>query len=160
MNSFISSSTAITIFAAATLCGCANQLASNGKPGAVRTVGAGAAAATAGHAASPDAAPVIAASSADQVALKEGITLYENGAYHDAIKHLGSASEIWVSGPKSSQLMALKYMAFSYCLTNRQTLCLKQFEKALKLDPAFDLAPGENGHPLWGPVFARAKKAK
>jgi hypothetical protein len=51
-------------------------------------------------------------------------------------------------------------MAFSYCVTSRQTLCRQQFEKALKIDPAFDLAPGEKGHPLWGAVFDRAKKRK
>jgi hypothetical protein len=49
-------------------------------------------------------------------------------------------------------------MAFSYCVSARQALCKQQFEKALKLDPAFSLAPGEHGHPLWGPVFERAAK--
>jgi hypothetical protein len=29
----------------------------------------------------------------------------------------------------------------------------------LRLDPSFDLAPGEQGHPLWGPVFVKAKLA-
>ena len=106
------------------------------------------------------APPVRTALAADLQALKEGISLYNNGDYSDAIKRLNAAPEIWVSGPKSSQLEAMKYIAFCYCLTGRNTLCRLQFEKALKLDPSFHLAPGENGHPLWGPVFARAKKAK
>ncbi len=96
--------------------------------------------------------------SQDQVALHDGINLYNNGDYKNAIKRLGGAREIWPTGPKATQIAALKYMAFSYCVTGRKTLCRQQFEKAIKLDPAFDLAPGENGHPLWGPTFVRAKK--
>lgn len=90
--------------------------------------------------------------------LKEGIALYNNGDYNGAIKRLGQAD---VSGAaRATQLEALKYTAFSYCVTSRTTLCRQQFEKAFKLDPSFDLEPGEHGHPLWGPVFVKAKKAK
>ena len=91
--------------------------------------------------------------------LKSGIAAYNNGEYALAIKRLGS-TEIWGGeGSKAGQLEALKYMAFSYCLTQRQALCRAQFERALKIDPSFDLAPGEKGHPLWGPVFVKAQKA-
>lgn len=92
-------------------------------------------------------------------ALSEGIELYDAGDYNGAIKHLSTSSEIW-KGDKASQITALKFMAFSYCVTGRQTLCRQQFEKALKLDRSFDLAAGEKGHPLWGPAFDRARKAK
>jgi hypothetical protein len=91
--------------------------------------------------------------------LNEGIELYDKGDFNGAIKHLVGATEIW-SGDKPTQVMALKYIAFSYCLTGRQVLCRQQFERAFKLDPSFDLAPGEKGHPLWEPSFERAKKAK
>ena len=107
----------------------------------------------------PQAPAQPAPPSADQVALQEGIDLYNKGDFNGAIKRLGAA-EITNGGSKARQLEALKYQAFSYCVTSRKTLCGKQFEKALKLDPAFDLAPGEHGHPLWGPVFTRLKKAK
>lgn len=108
----------------------------------------------------PAPAPAQAAPpSADQVALQEGIELYNKGDFNGAIKRLGAA-EISAGGSKARQLEALKYQAFSYCVTSRKTMCGKQFEKALKLDPSFDLAPGEHGHPLWGPVFTRLKKAK
>ncbi len=106
----------------------------------------------------PAPAPVAVKPSADQLALADGIALYNKGQFNDAIKRLASP-EIGV-GSKTSQTMALKYSAFSYCVTSRTTLCRQQFEKAFKLDPAFDLAQGEHGHPLWGPAFARAKKAK
>jgi hypothetical protein len=55
--------------------------------------------------------------------------------------------------------MALKYQAFSYCVTSRPAPCRQAFDRALRLDPSFDLAPGEHGHPLWGPVFTKAKQA-
>lgn len=90
--------------------------------------------------------------------LKEGIAMYNNGDYNGAIKRL-SAADV-TGGTKAMQLEALKYIAFSYCVTSRTTLCRLQFEKALKLDPSFDLEPGEHGHPLWGPVFTKAKKSK
>lgn len=96
---------------------------------------------------------------AAQLALNDGIDLYNKGDYNGAVKRLGGANEIW-AGDKAIQVSALKYMAFSYCVTARQTLCKLQFEKALKLDPNFDLASGERGHPLWSPAFDRAKKAK
>lgn len=96
---------------------------------------------------------------AGKAALNAGIALYDNGDYAAAVKKLGNADEIWKAS-KDVQLQALKYMAFSYCVTSQPVPCRQQFEKALKLDPAFDLAPGEKGHPLWGPVFDRAKRQR
>ncbi len=94
----------------------------------------------------------------EQGALKDGIELYNKGSYNEAIKRL-AAPEIAL-GTKADKVQALKYTAFSYCVTSRQTLCRQQFEKAFKLDPSFDLQPGEHGHPLWTPQFEKAKKAK
>lgn len=92
-------------------------------------------------------------------ALNAGIALYDRGEYAAAVKKLAGSGEIW-KADKELQLQALKTMAFSYCVTSQPTACKQQFDKALRLDPAFDLAPGEKGHPLWGPVFDRAKKKK
>lgn len=91
--------------------------------------------------------------------LNQGIDLYNRGEYQAAIKQLSGAGAIW-SGDKDLQLEALKYTAFSYCVTSRPVPCRQEFEKALKLDPRFDLSQGEKGHPLWGPVFDRLKKNK
>jgi Flp pilus assembly protein TadD len=131
-----------SLLGAALLAGCANMpFGAAGKP-----------------AANANAPTETQAQAQAPAGLKEGIALYNNGDYNGAIKRLGMAD---VTGaPKATQLEALKYTAFSYCLTSRQTLCRQQFEKALKLDPAFDLEPGEHGHPLWGPVFVKAKKGK
>lgn len=106
----------------------------------------------------PPVVPSAPAVSNDQLALGEGIELYNQGAYNDAIKRL-SAADV-VGGSKANQVIAHKYIAFSYCVTSRPVPCRQHFEKAFKLDPGFALAPGESGHPLWGPVFAKAKKAK
>lgn len=96
-----------------------------------------------------------ASRAAAQAALAEGIELYDKGQFNAAIKRLNAPAVS--SADTSVQTEALKYKAFSYCVTSRQTLCAQQFEKALKLDPDFDLERGEKGHPLWGPVFDRAK---
>lgn len=108
----------------------------------------------------PESARVAPAIPADIQALNEGIALYNDGDYNAAIAKLGNAPAIWGMQKKSTQLTALKYMAFSYCVSSRAAQCKQQFERALKLDPTFDLQPSEIGHPLWGPVFLRAKKAK
>lgn len=100
--------------------------------------------------------PAASQASAEQQALRDGIELYNKGQFNDAIKRLGSADIS--NGSKAGQVQAYKYQAFSYCVTSRQTLCRQAFEKAFKLDASFDLLPGEHGHPLWGPAFARAKK--
>ncbi|SDY48453.1 hypothetical protein SAMN04515617_11525 [Collimonas sp. OK242] len=109
-------------------------------------------------ASAPAAATVAPEPAAPAAALSDGIALYNKGSYSAAIKRLANAPEIW-SADISFQTEALKTMAFSYCVTSRKKLCKQQFEKALKLDPNFDLAPGEQGHPLWGPVFKQAQRA-
>jgi hypothetical protein len=94
----------------------------------------------------------------DQVALREGIRLYHDGDFNAAIRKLSSRDI--ASGSLDTRVAALKYTAFSYCVTSRPTQCERAFDKALQLDPSFDLAPGEHGHPLWGPVFAKAKNER
>lgn len=100
------------------------------------------------------------AANADVKVLSDGMALYNDGDYSAAIKKLGNAPEIWNGHNKAIQVSALKYMAFSYCVTSRAQLCRQQFERALKIDPSFDLIPSEIGHPIWGPVFLKAKKTK
>ncbi|WP_296949954.1 TssQ family T6SS-associated lipoprotein [uncultured Massilia sp.] len=93
----------------------------------------------------------------ESTGLQEGIRLYDDGDYAGAIRRL--AARDVNNGPLATRLAALKYTAFSYCVTSRPAQCRQAFDKALRLDPDFDLAPGEHGHPLWGPVFTRAKQA-
>jgi len=98
-----------------------------------------------------------ASSGREQVALREGIRLYNDGDFNGAIKRLNS-TDIRSGAPLQTRTMALKYTAFSYCVTSRPKQCQQAFEKALKIDPDFSLEPGEQGHPLWGPAFERAKR--
>ena len=80
---------------------------------------------------------------------------YEDGDYPKAIKLFqDSLKETLVP---ADQIQALKYTAFSYCLTNRLTLCRAEFEKILQLNPAFELEAAEAGHPSWGPPFRTVK---
>ncbi|MES2071491.1 MAG: TssQ family T6SS-associated lipoprotein [Pseudomonadota bacterium] len=113
--------------------------------------------ASAPSASHPLPSPAVTPPPSAQQALTEGMDLYDKGDFNGAIKKLGGSADIWAAD-KSLQLSALKTMAFSYCVSSRQTLCRQQFEKALKLDPGFDLEPGEKQHPLWAPVFEQAKK--
>jgi hypothetical protein len=99
----------------------------------------------------------VAESPRESNGLRDGIRLYNEGDFNGAIKRL-SARDV-NTGPTATRVTALKYLAFSYCVTSRPAPCRQAFERALRLDPGFDLAPGEHGHPLWGPVFTQAKQA-
>ena len=109
----------------------------------------------------PPPAP-IANPTASEHALAAGIALYDAGNFNGAIKQLRGAREIWSDstspGATANKLAARKYLAFSYCVTNRHALCRQQFVDAIKLEPGFHLAPAEKGHPIWGPEFDRARK--
>ena len=87
----------------------------------------------------------------------EATKSYEEADYQKAIK-LFQDSLKEILNPVQ-QIQAHKYVAFSFCLTNRMTLCRAEFEKILKLNPAFELDAAEAGHPSWGPPF-RTVKAK
>ena len=107
-------------------------------------------------AAAPAAAPPPPKSAAE-LALESGVASYDAGDYNAAIKTLGGSSDIAVA-PTPIKLKAMKYTAFSYCVTNRRTQCRQQFVEALKLDPAFTLEPAELTHPIWGAEYNAAKR--
>jgi hypothetical protein len=88
-------------------------------------------------------------------AMLEGIRLYDNGDFMEAIARL-SEPEIRNS-PGPIRVEALKYIAFSYCVTKDLADCRHAFDTALTINPDFELGRGEGGHPMWGPVFEEAK---
>lgn len=92
-----------------------------------------------------------------ELRLREGIIHYESGDFDNAIRILANSREISTGSP-ATKIQAYKYLAFSYCVQKRVTLCRLNFDKALALDPQFDLLPAERGHPLWEPVFEKAKR--
>lgn len=89
--------------------------------------------------------------------MKEALASYDVADYNKAIKGFQDALKEPLSD--ADQVIAHKLTAFSFCLTNRATQCRAEFDLIFKIDPNFDLAPAEAGHPSWGPSF-RAVKAK
>ena len=89
--------------------------------------------------------------------LSSGIKSYEDGNYRDAIAQLQGALDTGLPA-SADKITAHKYLAFTYCVSNRETLCREEFGKVLAIDPKFDLAPAEAGHPIWGSVFRSVKR--
>lgn len=90
--------------------------------------------------------------------LNAGIEEYNAGNYSSAAKSLQSALDQGL-GTKD-QVKARKYLAFTYCVSGKERQCRDEFRKALEIDPSFELAATEAGHPIWGPAFRSAKAAK
>ena len=89
--------------------------------------------------------------------LSAGIDNYDKGNYQSAARDLHNSINQGLTF-KSDQVTAHKYLAFIYCISDRKKLCGDEFKKALALDPNFELSATEAGHPIWGPVYRRAKK--
>jgi hypothetical protein len=107
--------------------------------------------------ASANAAPVHKATTTNaETELRRGIRSYEDAEYAAAARQLRSAVG---RGLRASEdkVMAYKYLAFLACSSGRTTACHGEFRNALRVDPTFELAPAEAGHPIWGPVFRKAK---
>jgi Tfp pilus assembly protein PilF len=87
--------------------------------------------------------------------LNAGISQYEDGKYAAATTSLQNALAAGLSD--SDQVTANKYLAFVACTQGRERQCRAYFRRALELNPSFELAPAEAGHPMWGPVFKNVK---
>jgi hypothetical protein len=94
---------------------------------------------------------------ASEKSLAAGLASFERGEYVAAMRQLSPLTTD-TSLDIPNRLRALKSLAFSQCLTGAVVACRGTFERAFKLDPKFDLAPAEQGHPVWGPQFDRARK--
>ncbi len=88
--------------------------------------------------------------------LDEGIKSYKEGRYREAVTDIQGALDAGLS--KNDQVKAHKFLAFTYCVSRRETLCREEFGKALAIDPEFDLTMAEAGHPMWGSVFRSVKR--
>ena len=91
-----------------------------------------------------------------QQELAEGIRQYEDGHYSESARLLQASLDEGLSG-SSDQVRAHKYLAFIHCVSGREAQCRNEFRAALKVDPSFELAANEAGHPIWGPVFRNVK---
>ena len=95
--------------------------------------------------------------SAAQRQLAEGIAHYDRGDYVAAIRTLMTSEEIWRASLQT-QVTARKYLAFSHCLSDRPDVCRQTFVELLRVQPDFQLAAAEAGHPQWGKVFEQARR--
>ena len=90
--------------------------------------------------------------------LASGIKQYEDANYTEAARLLQSALDQGLG--RDDQVKAHKYLAFIHCVSGRERRCRDEFRTALKIDPSFELAANEAGHPIWGPTFRAVKGQK
>ena len=90
--------------------------------------------------------------------LAAGIKQYEEANYTEAARLLQASLDQGLG--KSDQVRAHKYLAFIHCVSGREKRCRDEFRAALKIDPSFELAANEAGHPIWGPAFRSVKGQK
>jgi len=90
--------------------------------------------------------------------LADGIKQYEDANYSEAARLLQSSLDEGLG--RDDQVAAHKYLAFIHCISGREQRCRDEFRAALKIDPSFELAANEAGHPIWGPAFRSAKGRK
>lgn len=102
-------------------------------------------------------AVVPAEPSAVEESLAGALASFDRGEYSIAMKQLKPLTTDTALGTPD-RLKAIKSLAFAQCLTRAVLACRKTFESAFQLDPDFDLAPTEQGHPVWGPQFLRARQ--
>jgi len=93
-----------------------------------------------------------------QMRYRQGLDDFRDGHFDAALDDLGAAMVSERLKPADA-INARKHMAFTYCVTNREAQCREQFQAILEIDPDFDLASSESGHPAWGPVWRSLKSA-
>jgi Tfp pilus assembly protein PilF len=98
----------------------------------------------------------VASTSRAESALRRGIDSYEDAEYEVAVREIQSALDRGLR-TRADRAKAYKYLAFIACASDRLESCHAEFRNALEIDPNFDLAPAEAGHPVWGPVFREAR---
>jgi len=81
-----------------------------------------------------------------------GLREYQLGNYEEALRSLKASLDHGLLS-KTEQSNARKHLAFMHCVAAREPQCRDEFRKAMEIDPGFDLAPAEAGHPIWGPVY-------
>ena len=91
-----------------------------------------------------------------QQMLADGMVKYDAGEYAASRKLLEAALTEGLTD-KANQVKAMKYIAFTECLERRYKECRAQFIRIYDVNPDFDLAPAEAGHPSWTHTFAAAK---
>jgi hypothetical protein len=97
-----------------------------------------------------------APTAAQEAALQAVQGMYKAGRYGDVVREVARSQDL-NEAPPALRVQAMKLRAFSYCLSKYRVLCQEEFGRILKIDPAFELSPTEQGHPLWGPAYRAAR---
>jgi hypothetical protein len=92
----------------------------------------------------------------EELLLEKISTLFHDGDYRAVIKKVKEMPEATLGG-MSFRTDALKYKAFSECVSKQPRNCRNTFRQLLGFNPSFDLTPAESNHPQWGKVFAEEK---
>lgn len=85
---------------------------------------------------------------------------YDEGNYANAVLILRNGASVLEAAEPATRRAAMKLEAFSYCVSNQIAQCEAQFVKLLQVFPSFELTIAERKHPVWGPAFEIAKKAR
>lgn len=93
----------------------------------------------------------------EELILQTMQTSFSNGEYKELIKNI-KAEPLMLSGSLAFRSEALKYQAFSQCITRARTACGRTFKQLLTANPDYQLTEAESTHPTWGPVFERENK--
>lgn len=93
-----------------------------------------------------------------EAALAVGLKQYEDGRYAESLKNLQTAIGQGLSD--GDRVNAHKHVAFIHCAASRERACRDEFRRALRVNPAMELAPAEAGHPIWGPIFRSVKAGR
>ncbi|MDE2594594.1 MAG: TssQ family T6SS-associated lipoprotein [Burkholderiales bacterium] len=91
--------------------------------------------------------------------LAQGVKEYQSAQYQQAELDLKSALQMGLAKPADVAL-ANKHLAFIFCTSKREAMCLAAFKAARAADPKFALTKAEAGHPMWGPVYRRSLSKK
>ncbi|MCB1916754.1 MAG: TssQ family T6SS-associated lipoprotein [Rhodocyclaceae bacterium] len=93
-----------------------------------------------------------------QLALEQGRQRYEQGRFDQAVMWLDEALTLGLRNTEDN-VEAHKLAAFIACVQSRPDDCRRHFGELLAIDPDFELARAEVGHPMWGPVFREVKRS-
>ncbi len=97
-----------------------------------------------------------ALSSSEEVQIRPIRESFMAGQYDAVITQVTNTPAL-STGSVPLHTTALKYKAFSECLTEAKRSCASTFEQILTLDSNFTLLPAEKSHPSWGPVFEQVQ---
>ena len=101
--------------------------------------------------------PVSPYTPAEEILLQQIETDFHAGEYKTVIANIKQTPETSI-GSTAFRSEALKYKAFSECVTRHTTNCRKTFRQLLEINPDFNLKESEVSHPQWGKVFSAEKK--